>query len=132
MKYLPLAARICLSILFFNTGINHLLGFGGFQQGLADQGLPIPVLLAVGTIAFQLIGATLLLLGFKVKWGAILLILFLVPTNLVIHNPFIDPGETTAFFKNLAIIGGLLLIIYTGAGAVSIDEAMASTNRESV
>jgi len=122
MKYVPLIARICLALIFLNAGINHALGFSGFVDTIAQR-LPLAPLLAVGTIAFQLLGAISLILGYKVKIGAILLIIFLIPTSLLFHNFVADSSQLTSFLKNLGLIGGLLMVIYTGAGAVSLDGA---------
>jgi putative oxidoreductase len=128
MKYLPLVARIALALVFLNAGIKHLIGFSGFAD-MIGQTLPLAPLLAIGTIAFQLLGAAALIFGYKVNIGATLLILFLVPATLVYHNPLLDSAELTAFLKNLGLIGGLLLVIYTGAGAASIDGASKGTEQ---
>jgi uncharacterized membrane protein YphA (DoxX/SURF4 family) len=97
---------------------------------MAGRGLPLPGLLLLGNILFQLVGATLLLLGYKTKWGVILLILFLVPTTLVFHRPF-NPEETTALLKNLGLIGGLLYAYVTGPGTLAIEsKSMKSTPSE--
>ncbi|MGF1514529.1 MAG: DoxX family protein [Elainellaceae cyanobacterium] len=121
MPYVALAARVFLSIMFIKAGISHLLGFDGFQQTIASKGLPLAGLVAVATIAFLLVGGLLLLLGFKTTIGAILLIVFLVPTTLLFHNFIADPSQTNAFLKNLGLIGGLLMTIYAGPGKLSLD-----------
>ena len=128
MKYLPLVARIALALVFLNAGIKHLIGFSGFAD-MIGQTLPLAPLLAIGTIAFQLLGAASLIFGYKVNIGATLLILFLVPATLVYHNPILDGAELTAFLKNLGLVGGLLLVIYTGAGAASIDGSTQRTEQ---
>ena len=130
MKYLPLVARIALALVFLNAGIKHLIGFSGFA-GMIGQTLPLAPVLAIGTIAFQLLGALSLIFGYKVNIGATLLILFLVPATLVFHNPLLDSAELTAFLKNLGLVGGLLLVIYTGAGAASIDGPTQRTGNPS-
>ena len=119
MKYLPLAARICLSLIFLKAGISHIFGYGGTVEMMAGQGLPIPDLLLIFTIIFQILGGLSLLLGYKVKIGSILLILFLIPATLAFHNPTTD---INGFLKNIGLIGGLLMVIYAGAGALSIDD----------
>lgn len=120
MNVILLVARICLSIIFLNSSIGKMFSFADTQAMMAGRGLPLPGLLLLGNILFQLVGAVLLLLGYKTKWGVILLILFLVPTTLVFHSPF-NPEETTAFLKNLALIGGLLYAYVTGPGALSVE-----------
>lgn len=118
MKYLPLAGRICLCLIFLNAAYSKITGFGGTVEMMAGQGLPIPEILLIFTIAFQLLGGLSLLLGYKVKIGSILLILFLIPATLVFHNPATD---INGFLKNIGLIGGLLMVMYAGAGALSID-----------
>lgn len=122
MKYLPLAARVCLCLIFLKAGISHITGFSGTVEGMNNMGLPIPEILLIFTIIFQILGGLSLLLGYKVKIGSILLILFLIPATLVYHNPIGDPGQINDFLKNIGLIGGLLMVIYAGAGALSIDE----------
>ena len=129
MKYIPLAARICLCIIFLKAGIGKIFGFGGTAAMMASQGLPIPQVLLVFTIAFQLIGGLSLLFGYKVKIGSLLLILFLIPATLVFHNPIGNPDQMNAFLKNIGLIGGLLMTIYAGAGAISIDASAERTQR---
>jgi len=121
MRYLPLFARILLCVIFFYGSISNLLEFNQTQQFMTEKGLPIPAVLLAGNIVFQLVGAISLLLGFKVQWGSIILILFLIPTTLVFHNFWANPDETVAFLKNVGLMGGLLLLIQTGAGPVGLD-----------
>ncbi|MBE9063650.1 DoxX family protein [cf. Phormidesmis sp. LEGE 11477] len=125
MQYLPLAARICLALIFLNSGINKLLDFPGLVDTIS-QTLPLAGLLAVGTIVFQLVGAIFLVLGYKVKIGATLLILFLIPASLVFHNFLADPSQINSFLKNVGLIGGLLMVIYTGPGRISMDKGMSA------
>jgi hypothetical protein len=76
------------------------------------------------------LGGLSLLLGYKVKSGSILLILFLIPATLVFHNPIAEPNEINDFLKNLGLISGLLMVIYSGAGALSIDSRQESKTKE--
>lgn len=122
MKYLPLVARVCLALIFLKAGISHLFGFAGFADMLGQR-LALGGLLAAGTVVIQLLGSLSLLLGYKVKLGALLLIIFLIPATLIFHNFIADGEEINAFLKNVGLIGGLLMVIYTGAGAVSLDQA---------
>ncbi len=132
MKYLPLAARICLCLIFFKAGISHTIGYSGTVEMMANNGLPIPNILLIFTIVFQLLGGLSLLLGYKIKIGSILLILFLIPASLVFHNFLSDPSQINDFLKNIGLIGGLLMTIYTGAGALSIDSSIANKKRQAV
>lgn len=129
MKYLPLAARICLSLIFLKAGISHIIGYGGTVEMMGNNGLPIPEVLLIFTIIFQLLGGLALLLGYKVQIGSLLLIVFLIPATLVFHNPISD---INGFLKNIGLIGGLLMVMYAGAGAVSIDRLLEKKARQEV
>lgn len=79
-----------------------------------------PVLLLTATL-FELLGGLSVLLGYKEKWGATLLALFLVPTTIIMHQFwFVEGGgrelQMAHFLKNLAILGGLILFIQQGSG----------------
>lgn len=121
MEYIALAARICLCLIFFKAGISHITAFSGLVETISSQGLPLASLLAAGTVFFQLLGSISLLLGYQTKIGSILLIIFLIPASLLFHNPIADPSQINDFLKNIGLIGGLLMVIYAGAGALSID-----------
>ncbi len=121
MKYLPLAARVCLCLIFLKAGISHILGFNSTVEMMSNSGLPLANILLFFTIVFQLLGGLSLLLGYQIKLGSILLIVFLIPATLVFHNPIANPSEINNFLKNIGLMGGLLMTIHTGAGALSID-----------
>ncbi|MGF1481841.1 MAG: DoxX family protein [Cyanophyceae cyanobacterium] len=129
MEYVALAARICLCLIFFQTGVSKVLAFEEDVQMLTQQGLPLANVLLAGAVAFELLGAASLLLGYRVKVGSVLLILFLIPATLVFHNPIADPSQLIDFLKNLGLIGGLLMLIYAGPGALRIDDRSSADKR---
>ncbi|MEO1182839.1 MAG: DoxX family protein [Cyanobacteria bacterium J06636_28] len=90
--------------------------------------VPLAGLVAIFTIAFQLLGGASLVVGYKARIGSGLLLAFLVPATLVFHNPIADPTQMIQFLKNLAIIGGLLMVIAHGAGPISLDNRLGSDN----
>ncbi|MEL6221780.1 MAG: DoxX family membrane protein [Cyanobacteria bacterium J06627_8] len=117
-----LAVCICLALLFLRARLHHLLGFSGFVD-VISQKLPLALLLAIATVAFQRLGALSLPLGYSVKISASLLILFLIPASLLFHTFIAYPDKLTGFLKNLGLIGGLLMMIYAGSGAASLDSS---------
>jgi putative oxidoreductase len=129
MEYIALAARICICLIFFKAGISHITGFSGLVETLRSQGLPLAIVLAAGTVFFQLLGSVSLLLGYKTNIGAILLIIFLIPATLLFHNPLADPSQINDFLKNIGLIGGLLMVIYAGAGALSVNGQKSNSDR---
>ncbi len=113
-KLVNLAARILLAQIFVISGINKIFNWSGTAKYMASKGLPlIPLLLALA-IAFELIGAGLLIANYKPHIGAILLIVFLVIVTPIFHNFWAVPPkqqklQMIMFLKNLSILGGLLL-----------------------
>ncbi|MEL7038700.1 MAG: DoxX family protein [Cyanobacteria bacterium J06592_8] len=120
-SFFPLLGRILISLTFFYAGIKNLLGYQAVREGISAM-LPFPDLALIGNIVCCLLGAISLLLGFKIRWGAILLIVFLAPTTLIFHNFLADPQETIPFLKNVAFIGAMFYIAYFGAGPISLDQ----------
>ncbi|MBD1866361.1 DoxX family protein [Cyanobacteria bacterium FACHB-471] len=128
-KIIPLIARTCLAVIFLRSGAGKVLDFAGTQEQIAGAGLPLAALMTVGAIVFELVGAVLVLLGYKAKWGALLLILFLIPTTLLFHTNFAEGMQVTQFFKNLAILGGLLMVTAFGSGPLSLENRFRSRRR---
>jgi putative oxidoreductase len=121
-KFIPLIARTFLAVIFVRSGFDKaFFDFADTQQQMAEAGIPIPFVVLIFTIAFQIVGGISLILGYKAQIGAILLLIFLVPATLVFHNPIADPTQTIDFMKNLAILGGLLMVVSFGAGSLSLD-----------
>ncbi len=96
--------------MFMNAVIGKLTGFGAVAVMIAAKGLPLAPLLLVAAMALMAVGSALLISGWKARLGAILLLLFLVPTTLIFHSDMADTGERIQLFKNLAIMGGPLLV----------------------
>ena len=67
-------------------------------------------MLLVAAMALMAVGSALVISGWKARLGAVLLLVFLVPTTLLFHGDVADSGERIQLFKNLAIMGGLLLV----------------------
>ena len=81
-------------------------------------------------------GGLSVLTGFKARWGALALVLFLVPVTAIFHNFWTLQGmeqqmQMIHFMKNLAIMGGLLSIVARGAGLASVDECRAKARSAS-
>lgn len=117
-KYLPLIARTFLGGLFFQSGIRKILGFAATQQELTEAGIPLAAGVTLFMIVVELIGGASILLGYRVQIGVILVLLYLVPSTLIFHNPLVDSSQMIEFMKNLAIVGGLLMFTAYGPGSV--------------
>jgi len=123
-KWIRLIGRLALGAIFLLSVTGKLTNWGGTVAHAATKGVP-EVLLA-GATALELVGVVLLLVGFKTRWGAAALVVFLVPVTLVFHNFWAVQGpahqqQLVEFLKNVAIAGGLLVEFVAGPGAFSLD-----------
>ena len=93
---------------------------------MSDHG--VPEFLFYPSIAFEIIIPLLLIVGYKTRIAASLLAVFVLTVTLIFHSHhIIDDGmQLTIFLKNLAIIGGLLLIISNKSQICSVDYYLES------
>jgi len=118
----PFIARILLCFIFIVAGIGKITGFAGSQQYMSVYGMPATGFFLVFAILIEILCGLSILLGFKARWGSIILAAYMVIVTLIFHTKFSDPMMFIMFQKNLAIIGGLLLIFHFGPGPISVDE----------
>lgn len=122
----PALGRALLSAIFIMSGIHKIMNFDDTAAQIAGQGLVlVPVILVAG-ILLELGGGLSVLLGCWARLGAIMLIIFLIPTTVIFHDFWSYQGEEQQnqmihFMKNVALLGGLLLIVGFGAGPWSAD-----------
>lgn len=90
-------------------------------------GMPFRRAFLVLAIIIEILGSLSIIIGFKAKWGALALFIFMIPTTLIFHTHFSEQLQLIMFWKNLSIMGGLLFITAYGAGTISIDEKITST-----
>jgi len=125
-KPLSLIGRLLLAALFLPAGISKISGFSGTVGYIASAGLPLPELGAAIAIVVEVGGALALILGFGTRWAALALALFTLVATVVFHNFWAVPADQMMvqqlmFFKNVAVVGGLLVLAAFGAGAFSMD-----------
>lgn len=123
--YTALAGRISLALIFIMSGIGKITDFEGTRAYMSAYGMPLTWFFAIGAIALELGGGISLIAGFLTRLGALALIVFLIPTTLIFHTDFADKLQVIMFMKNLAIIGGLLMVFSFGAGKISVDEVLS-------
>mgnify|MGYP001601531072 CR=1 FL=1 len=123
----PLIARILISAIFLMSGWGKIMNPAGTQQYMAAHGMPFAGLFLIGAIILEIGGGLSVLLGYKARWGAIALAVFLIPTTLIFHTKFSEQLQVIMFMKNLAILGGLLMVSYFGPGPISFDARTTSS-----
>ena len=121
-----LIGRIGLAAIFLQSGYDKLFNFGRTVKLMVSKAVPMPEILLVPAIIILLVGGVMLLVGWKARWAALALIVFMIPTTLYFHNFWAYPeaqfvNQFNHFFKNLAIIGALFMVMGMGSGAMSLD-----------
>jgi putative oxidoreductase len=125
-KGLPvLLGRFLFVAIFLVAGANHFS-----KQTIAfaaSQGVPLASVTVPLSGILALAAGLSILLGYRARFGAWLIALFLVPVTLMMHkfwavaDPMMQQIQIAMFMKNIAILGGALLISQFGAGPLSLD-----------
>ncbi|HLS54951.1 MAG TPA: DoxX family protein [Zeimonas sp.] len=123
---LALAGRLLMAVLFLPAGIGKLTGFAGTVGYISSAGLPMPQLAAVVALVVEIVGAVALIAGVGTRVAAVALAVFTLVASFFFHAYWAVPAEQQMiqqlmFFKNMAVVGGLLTIAAWGAGAWSVD-----------
>ena len=139
------AGRVLLALIFLMSAAgNKIPQFSNVAQLMESQGVPVPHVMLVGAIGFLLAGSLSIIVGFKARIGATLLLIFLVLATYYFHDFWTWPAdamwvlstksdvtmpvqqvEMISFMKNLALMGAMLLIIANGSGPMSLDGKFA-------
>ena len=123
---LILVARLFLATLFLIFGWRKLRDYSGTVRQMVQHGVPTPVLATVVAIFMELPVAFAVALGAFTRPSAVLMVLYTLGTSLIEHRYWTMTGayqfdSMEAFYKNLSIMGGFLLLYITGPGKYSID-----------
>ncbi|MEW6055672.1 MAG: DoxX family protein [Bdellovibrionota bacterium] len=126
MNFIELLSRILLATVFAFSGASKLLYWEETLQFISPVlGQAAPLLLG-GAAAIEIVGSLMILLGARAKWGAVLLMFYLLPVTFLFHDFWNYQGvdrqmQLIHWMKNLAIMGGLIRVFYHGAGRASLD-----------
>lgn len=125
-RYFVVPGRFFFALIFILSGVQH---FSREMIAYASaQGLPLAGLLVPATGLLAVLGGLSVLFGYRTRIGALMLMAFLVPVTLFMHNfwAIMDPQaaqlQLTHFMKNIALLGSTFLIFYFGSGPLSLDE----------
>ncbi|HET6459897.1 MAG TPA: DoxX family protein [Syntrophales bacterium] len=126
MRYLVLLGRILFAAIFISAAPGHFTA--GTIAYAAGKGVPLASIAVPLSGIIALLGGLSILAGYKARYGAWLLVLFLLPVTFMMHNFWALADPTAArmqyimFMKNLSMLGGALLIAYFGSGPFSLDD----------
>ncbi len=128
-----LIGRIFLSAIFLFEAVDSTLNFDKTKVVMAEHGLTWNQdMLLVGAITFLLLGGVMVLIGYRTALASVLLLIYWVPVTFMVHDFWNYKGDllrmhSIMFMKNMAIAGGLLMLIGKGSGRYSIKRLLATT-----
>ena len=132
---MALVGRVLLVLIFLNAAYKHATDFAGMTGFMAGK-MPLPeglvTFLAIGAIAFLALGGLSVLFGAYTRIGAAMLAIFLISVTPLFHNFWTLPAGTPEymmqmgnFSKNVAMLGGMLVLLAMGPGPYSLDARAA-------
>jgi putative oxidoreductase len=129
---LTLIGRAFIALLFLPEGFHQISAFAGTVRYISSAGVPLPEAAAAVSILVHVGFGLLLLVGWQARWAALGLAAFTLVITFIFHNFWAVPEaqatlQRMMFFKNLAIVGGLLGIAAWGPGALSVDGRRGGT-----
>jgi putative oxidoreductase len=118
--------RLLIVALFLPAGLGKIAGFEGTLGYFASLGIPAPIFSLVVTIVIEVVGSVALLVGFQTRTVVLIMAAFTLVAAVTGHAFWAAPADSVfiaqlLFFKNIAVMGGLLILASADAGSFSID-----------
>ncbi|MGA7375704.1 MAG: DoxX family protein [Candidatus Sulfotelmatobacter sp.] len=117
--------RLLFALIFLMAGPRHFLS--ATAAFAASQGVPLASVAVPVSGVLAVAGGLSILLGYRARLGAWLIVLFLVCVTPMMHNfwavkdPMMHQMQIVMFMKNLSMLGGALIISQFGSGPWSLD-----------
>lgn len=116
MNVLHLVGRIFFGMIFIFNGLNHFMRLDMLTDYAASKGVPAPSVAVIITGLLILLGGLAVIFGYQRRFGLWMLIIFLIPVALIMHNFWAVPAEQQMaemphFFKNMALAGGAMMLL---------------------
>ena len=121
-----LVGRVLLVLIFLGSGLDKVMHPDATLAYMNSAHLPAAQLLLWASVVVEIGAGLAMALGWKARWAAALLFLWMIPVTAVFHNPWAgDPSQAQMqmvhLMKNISIMGGLLLALAFGPGGWSVD-----------
>src|SRR5262249_34145884 len=134
--FLILVARVLIGLIFVAGGWGKVTGVESFITGLDRRGVPAASLLGYVGAFSEFLGGIAIVFGAGTRYAALLILLFTIIASLISHRywEFTDPAQYrqqhTQFYKNVTMMGGMVLLFVTGGGRFSIDGLFRGRHRD--
>lgn len=125
--------RVMIATIFFLSAVgNKIPNFDSVAGYMASEGVPQPKVMLAGAIVFLIVGSLSLILGFKARVGAALLLVFLILATYYFHDFWKMEGQERQmqmiqFMKNLSMMGAMVFVMANGSGPMSLDSRRSPT-----
>ncbi len=135
---LSLLARLMITAIFLMSAVaGKIMNFAHTATMMEGEGIPQPKIMLAGAIAFLILGSLAIVLGYKGRFGAFLLLVFLGAATYYFHDFWTLPPDTApekmqmeviTFLKNVSLAGTMLFLVANGTGPWSLDNRKASAS----
>ncbi|MDX1684164.1 MAG: DoxX family protein [Saprospiraceae bacterium] len=123
---LDLVARVLISCIFLFEAYDSVAYYKNTKQTMIDYNLTWQTdILLIASIILLIVGGIFLLIGYRSALAATMLLMYWIPVTFIVYSFWNDPEEyrrlhSIFFMKNMAVVGGLLMIIVHGSGKYSV------------
>lgn len=123
---LSLVGRILLALMFLIGGVDKVMGMEGTLKYMTANGVPMANIAIYAAILIEIGAGLLLVIGYQTRWAAAVLIVFIIAAEFFFHQYWNLEGQPRGlqrviFYKNLAVLGGMMMLIVAGPGRYSLD-----------
>jgi len=128
---IPLIGRLLISDIYLTSGYAKIVDWSGNVAYMSRHHLPMVPLLLAAAAFIEIAGSICLVTGYQARWAAFVMFGYTAIMTVLLHNYWAFTGDIagiqeTHFRKNLAIMGGLLMVAFSGPGGWSLKNKRAS------